>query len=72
MARNLVWLENHSFAAWGCAACSWITPNVGFTLSGKAPAAIRAAFGKHDCKNFPRSLSPTEKRPNRPSGRGRK
>ena len=36
MARNLVWLENFSFAAWGCAECSWITPSLGVTLSGKA------------------------------------
>jgi len=65
MARNLVWLENFSFAAWGCAECSWITPSVGVTLSGKASTAMRAAFDKHDCKNFPRRLSPTEKRPTR-------
>jgi hypothetical protein len=69
MSRNLVWLEDYSFAAWGCAACSWITPNVGRTL-GKAPTAIRAAFEKHDCKKFPRCLSLTEKRPTRNSGLG--
>lgn len=70
MARKLVWLENFSFAAWGCAACSWITPNVGLTLSGRASAAIRTAFDKHDCKNFPRGLAPTDKRLSRSSGIG--
>jgi hypothetical protein len=68
MARDLVWLENYSFAAWGCAACSWITPNLGHTLSGKAPTAIRAAFDKHDCKKFPRHISPREKQPSRSAG----
>ena len=68
MARDLVWLENYSFAAWGCAACSWITPNIGLTVSGKASRAIRAAFDKHDCKKFPRHISPREKRPSLSTG----
>lgn len=70
MARNLMWLENLSFAAWGCAECSWITPNLGVTRSGKPSKAIRAAFDKHDCKNFPRRLLSTERRPTRSSGLG--
>jgi hypothetical protein len=68
MARDLVWLENYSFAAWGCAACSWITPNCGLTVSGEAPTTIRAAFDKHDCNKFPRHISPREKRPSRRAG----
>ena len=68
MARELVWLENYSFAAWGCAACSWLRPNLGLKLSGKAPPAIRAAFHKHDCRKFPRHNSPREKRPSRNAG----
>jgi hypothetical protein len=70
MSSDLVWLESRSFSAWGCAACSWITPNVGLSLSGKASTAIRAAFDKHDCKKFPRHISTTEKRPSRSSGLG--
>jgi hypothetical protein len=65
MSRDLVWLENYSFTAWGCAACSWIMPNVGLSLSGKASTTIRAAFDKHDCKKFPRHISAKEKRPSR-------
>ena len=53
MSRDLVWLQNYSFAAWGCAACSLITPNLDRTLSGQASAPTRAAFEKHDCKKFP-------------------
>jgi hypothetical protein len=63
MARDLVWLESHSFAAWGCAACAWIKPNFDLTLYRKASTAIRAAFNKHDCKNFPRHISLREKLP---------
>ena len=27
--RDLVWLENSIFAAWGCKACGWIVPGPG-------------------------------------------
>ena len=63
MAKDLVWLENYSFAAWGCASCSWIISNVGLTLPGEASAAIKAAFQKDDCKKFPpRHVSLTDGR----------
>lgn len=52
--RELLWLENPSFAAWGCGACGWIELNRGRRLSGKASSTIQAAFDKHDCKKFPR------------------
>jgi len=52
-ARVLVWLENQSFAAWGCSACAWVMPNLGRTLSVKASATIREAFDKHEASNFP-------------------
>jgi hypothetical protein len=68
MARDLVWLENYSFAAWGCSACSWIEPHLRLTQSVEASAAIRATFSKHDCKKFPRHISPSEKRPSRRAG----
>jgi hypothetical protein len=63
MTRDLVWLEDFSFAAWGCAACRWIMPNTDLTLSDRAPTAIRAAFNQHDCNRFPRHVLPREKRP---------
>jgi len=68
MPRNLIWLHNYSFAAWGCAACSWIMPSFDSTLSGRVSASIRAAFDKHDCKSFPRHVSPKEKRLSRATG----
>jgi hypothetical protein len=50
--RELVWLENSSFAAWGCAACNWIIPNSS-SPSGKASIHAKEAFDKHDCDKFP-------------------
>jgi hypothetical protein len=58
MARELIWLENTSFAAWGCAACDWIVPNPGPTFSGKPPLQVKEAFNKHECAKFPRQQSP--------------
>src|ERR1700690_2341453 len=60
MGRELVWLENADFAAWGCAACAWITP--GRRVSGKPTFAVKEAFNKHECANFPRAL-PARKAP---------
>lgn len=68
MSRDLVWLQKFSFAAWGCAACSWIMPIRNQSLSGQSSAPIRAAFDKHDCKRFPRYISPKERRPSRTAG----
>jgi hypothetical protein len=61
MSRDLLWLESHSFAAWGCAICSWIMPNLRSTPSHRPSALVRAAFKKHDCKKFPRHISAKEK-----------
>lgn len=58
MARELVWLENSSFAAWGRSACNWITTNIHPTQSGKPSEAAREAFDKHECAKSPRHLSP--------------
>jgi len=63
MDRELVWLENQSFAAWGCSGCAWIVPNLGRTPSGKASVAVRQAFDTHECAKFPHHPSPKEKRP---------
>ena len=54
MARKLVWLENNTFAAWGCDACGWIVPSL--RLSGKPPHAVKEDFEKHRCAKFPRAL----------------
>jgi hypothetical protein len=54
MARELVWLENNTFAAWGCSACAWIVPNPGPTVSGKPPERVTDAVDKHECAKFPR------------------
>src|SRR5580692_963983 len=40
IARDLVWLENHSFSAWGCSGCAWIIPT-GPALSAKKSAPAR-------------------------------
>jgi hypothetical protein len=64
MARDLVWLENHSFSAWGCSECAWIK-QAGPALSAKTSASVRPAFARHDCTKFPRHISPKEKRPPR-------
>jgi hypothetical protein len=54
MARKLVWLENNTFAAWGCDACGWIVS--GRDVSGEPYLAVKGAFNKHDCAKFPRAL----------------
>ena len=35
MARELVWLENATFAAWGCKACGWIMHGSPPPISGR-------------------------------------
>jgi hypothetical protein len=65
MDRDLVWLENQSFAAWGCSTCGWITPRRPVAAT-KASAPVCAAFAKHNCAEFPRYISPRERRPPRP------
>jgi len=49
MPRELVWLENTIFAAWGCAACNWILPNAGRVPSDKPTPEVQAAFDTHTC-----------------------
>jgi hypothetical protein len=53
MARELVWLENDTFAAWGCSECSWIV-NPETKRSEKPSTRVKDAFNKHDCAAFPR------------------
>jgi hypothetical protein len=57
MPRELTWLEDSTFAAWGYTACGWIVANPGPTVSGRAPAKVREDFAKHECADFPRALS---------------
>lgn len=67
MSRELVWLENPSFAAWGCSACDWIVPNnISRAREPEPSTEVREAFRKHECAKFPHR-STTEKRPPRSS-----
>jgi hypothetical protein len=59
MVRNLLWLENPTFAA-----CGWIMPSRP-PIAAKASAPVRATFAEHDCEKFPRHVSSKEKRPSR-------
>ena len=52
MGRELVWLENTAFAAWGCSACGWIVS--GANTTGKPSPEVKKAFIEHDCNRFPR------------------
>ena len=47
MARQLVWLEDSGFAAWGCSACNWI-------LANPSPRQAKQEFDEHACADFPR------------------
>jgi hypothetical protein len=47
----LIWLEDSTFAAWGCAACNWIMQNPGASASAGPPLQVREAFMQHDCGN---------------------
>jgi hypothetical protein len=55
MGRKLVWLENSTFAAWGCEDCAWIMPPR--KVSGEPTNEVQEAFNKHECAKFPRTLS---------------
>jgi len=57
MGRELIWLEQGNFAAWGCNACSWLRPNPGPLVAGMVPAHVRDAFDKHECAKFPRIVT---------------
>lgn len=54
MARELVWLENTTFAAWGCSECDWLVVNPETKLSKNPSTQVKEAFNKHDCATFPR------------------
>jgi hypothetical protein len=59
MSRVLVWLENSTFAAWGCSECNWIWLNPGpHGNSSKPSAKVIEAFKQHEC-----AKSPPHKRP---------
>jgi hypothetical protein len=47
MARQMVWLEDSSFAAWGCSECNWILANL-------SPTQAKQEFDEHVCAEFPR------------------
>jgi hypothetical protein len=51
MKRELVWLENSTFAAWGCGACGWIMPNPRFASSDTPSGEVKEAFNEHECQN---------------------
>jgi hypothetical protein len=55
MPRELVWLENTQFAAWGCSACAWIVSPPVHEISGKPSTQVKQAFNKHECARFPRT-----------------
>jgi len=56
MPRELTWLENSTFAAWGCSACNWIFPNPSPREDPSKPSAkVLEAFHQHDCAMFPRT-----------------
>jgi len=59
--RELVWLENSSFTAWGCAACDWIISNPG-SPSDKPSPNVKESFNQHDCDKFPHRLAHATKR----------
>jgi hypothetical protein len=62
MARELVWRENSSFAAWGCKACGWIMTDSGPTPAGRPLNQVKEAFDKHECSKFPRRTDTGAKR----------
>jgi hypothetical protein len=54
MPRELVWLENRTFSAWGCGACHWIMSNPAFSSSDIPSTEVKQAFDKHQCEEYPR------------------
>jgi len=60
MARKLVWLENGTFAAWGCEACGWIMSNPPSASSDRPSAEVKEAFNKHECQKHPRKPNQTQ------------
>jgi hypothetical protein len=60
MPRELTWLEDSTFAAWGCSECKWIRPSLG---TDKPSAKVLEGFQQHDCLEFPPHKLPSHKRP---------
>jgi hypothetical protein len=54
MARELVWLENRAFVAWGCGACGWIISNPTFSSSDVPSREVKEAFNNHKYEEYPR------------------
>jgi ribosomal protein L37AE/L43A len=57
MARELVWLENRNFVAWGCSNCNWIVAGSSYD-SDRPSQEVKEAFNQHDCAEF----SPRERK----------
>jgi hypothetical protein len=66
--RELVWLENSIFPAWGCAACDWILPNAGRTRTDKPPPDAQAAFATHTCTKTRYEPAPDKRKKEHSSG----
>ena len=53
--KELVWIFDTTFVAWGCKGCEWqspVEPRLGFW---KTPSdGVRAAFDRHECVGYPR------------------
>jgi hypothetical protein len=49
MPRQLIWLENNSFAAWGCSDCDWVLPNTDAPAQAEPSAEVQAVFDAHSC-----------------------
>ena len=56
MARELVWLEDGTFSAWGCEACGWIMSGSRFTYSENPSSEVKEAFNQHECDKYPRGI----------------
>ena len=61
MLRELIWLEDSTFAAWACKACTWILPSSRGVMGPSE--AVKEAFEKHDCAKFARIADGKAKRP---------
>jgi hypothetical protein len=61
MARELVWLENRNFAAWGCSQCDWIIAGFG-SDPDKPSLEVKQAFNIHICAEFSHSTCTREKK----------
>jgi len=61
MARELVWREDSTFAAWGCGACNWVLANPGQKIAAKPSTHAKEAFNRHECAKFPRVATVTRR-----------